>query len=72
MPSTDGSPEPLCGVPIHAADAWSSKGTILFAPFPDKGLYTIPSTGGDPKPETELDVAQGDTTHRFPFIFSQR
>lgn len=65
----DGSPEPLCSVTDPRGGAWSPNGTILFAPFPDKGLYSIPSSGGDPKPETELDAAHGDTTHRFPSFF---
>lgn len=69
IPSTGGMPIFLCNITIPRGGAWSPNGTILFSPHSDKGLYTIPSTGGDPKPETELDAAKGDTTHRFPFFF---
>src|SRR5262249_1088134 len=46
--------------------AWNQQGTILFAPTADKGLYTVPSSGGNPTPVTHLSKAQGETTHRFP------
>jgi Tol biopolymer transport system component len=39
---------------------------ILFAPRNDGLLVQVPSTGGEPKPVTELDASHQETAHRFP------
>jgi serine/threonine protein kinase/Tol biopolymer transport system component len=43
---------------------WHSDGTILFTPKGEGVLYTVPATGGTPKPATQL--SGDETSHRFP------
>ena len=44
--------------------AWSPAGAIVFAPSGASGLFSVPATGGAPRPVTELRGGQG--SHRWP------
>jgi hypothetical protein len=46
--------------------AWGRDGTIVFSPTVNSGLWTVPGSGGPPKPLTTLDVAAGERSHRWP------
>ena len=45
--------------------AWRG-GTILFAPRTDGPIHAVPDAGGPARPVTRLNVAHGETSHRFP------
>jgi Tol biopolymer transport system component/predicted Ser/Thr protein kinase len=74
-----GVPVTLCEARNPRGGAWGPDGTILFA-GPRAGLSRVSAMGGTPQPETQLDAARGDFTHRFPqflprgdaFIFLSR
>lgn len=46
--------------------SWSTKGTILYTPSPNDGLYKIPAAGGTPAQVTFLDPNVPDLSHRWP------
>jgi Tol biopolymer transport system component len=56
----------LCDAPDPRGGAWSSSGQILFQPSSGGPLMKVSADGGDPQPATKLDVAHGETGHRFP------
>ncbi len=57
----------LCTAPVGTGGAWSSTGTILFAPeFNGAGLYRIADTGGTATPLTTLDAVRYETGHGHP------
>ena len=64
----DGPVQILCDVSDPRGGTWNQDGTILFAPTGGQGFYTIPSTGGEPVPETQLDRSAGDSSHRWPIF----
>jgi DNA-binding winged helix-turn-helix (wHTH) protein/Tol biopolymer transport system component len=47
---------------------WSPQGVLLFAPNLASGLYTVPSSGGQPVPLTTLDPSRHESSHRFPYF----
>ena len=56
----------LCDAPTGRGGAWGEDHTIIAALSQLGVLWRIPDTGGAPHPLTEL--AQGETTHRWPQI----
>ena len=46
--------------------AWSSNGTILYAPNPSLGLWTVPESGGSGQSFTEPDPAVHTAHQRWP------
>ncbi|MEO7794116.1 MAG: hypothetical protein ABIV06_05025, partial [Thermoanaerobaculia bacterium] len=63
------------GKPIDVADAsldrgavWCPDGSIVFPPSVSSGLMRLSAGGGAPQPLTELDVASGERTHRWPAV----
>ena len=56
---------PLCDAPNGRSGAWNREGVILFSPDSTTGLMRVPAAGGAPKPATTLDMARGETTHRW-------
>jgi serine/threonine protein kinase/Tol biopolymer transport system component len=62
------------GVPVALADAldgrggaWSSRGTIVFAPdMLFSGLFQVPADGGHVTAVSLLDLEQGENSHRWP------
>jgi Tol biopolymer transport system component len=61
-----GSAQIICNAPNNRGGTWSQTGIIVFAREHDGPLYQIPDSGGEPKPVTELDVAHGENSHRWP------
>jgi serine/threonine protein kinase len=59
-----GLPQTLANAVGGRGGAWSSDGTIVFAPFLTGALFRIPASGGQPQPFTELKP--GQIGHRFP------
>ena len=45
--------------------SWNRDGVIVFSPDSTAGIVRVPASGGVPKPATSLDVARGETTHRW-------
>ena len=62
---TGTAPETLAPAPDPQGGAWSSDGTIVFAPELG-GLVAVPHTGGDPRPVSVPDADQDELLHRFP------
>ena len=48
--------------------SWGEDDNIIFSPFYAEPLYSVPGTGGVPRPVTELDMEAGDRTHRWPQV----
>jgi serine/threonine-protein kinase len=65
----------LGGQPVTIADAtnfrggsWGDDGAIVFAPVSRAGLSRVSSEGGTPETVTSIDSAQGETSHRLPWM----
>jgi serine/threonine protein kinase len=62
-----GAPVEICDVPDARGGAWSTNGTIVFAPRQmESGLLRVSQNGGNVEPATLLDVPQGENSHRWP------
>ena len=79
--ATAGGPvQTLCDAPQGRGGAWSSRGTIIFAPDILGPLLKVSATGGTPTPVTSLDAARQEDSHRKPsflpdgrhFLFTAR
>jgi hypothetical protein len=62
-----GAPKSLCDARDGRGGAWSTHGTIVFAPEPAGPLYSIPQSGGEIKPVTALDASRKETAHQWPW-----
>jgi len=63
----DGSPPvDLCDAPDPRGGAWSTNGTIVFAPNNQGGLLRVSAGGGQPTPVTAVDTARHERGHRYP------
>lgn len=63
----DGAPSPIANAPAGRGGAWTSSGTIVFAPdLILSGLSRVSARGGDAEPATVLEVSRGDTSHWWP------
>jgi Tol biopolymer transport system component/predicted Ser/Thr protein kinase len=60
-----GPPLTVCDVANGRSGAWNRDGVILFAPDPTSGIFQVSAAGGRPAPVTSLDLAHGETTHRW-------
>ncbi|HEY1264649.1 MAG TPA: protein kinase, partial [Terriglobales bacterium] len=61
-------------VPVDIADAsggrggaWNSDDIIVFSPITQDALYSVPASGGSPRPVTKLDTSR-HSTHRWPYF----
>jgi len=61
-----GTPDVICDAPNGRGGSWSKNGDIVFNPAPGGGLFVVRATGGTPTPVTTLDVARGESAHRWP------
>jgi Tol biopolymer transport system component len=61
-----GLPRTLAPSPCGCGGTWSSDGVILFAPKTDGGLMRVSADGGPVAEQTRLDLANGETSHRWP------
>ena len=55
------------GVPFRGA-AWGDDGFIYYTPTVSAGLWRVPVGGGPAEQLTTPDFAQGEKTHRWPFV----
>ena len=58
----------LCALPAGLnGGTWSPEGTIVFAGGGASArLYSVPQTGGEPRPLTTHDESRGETSHHWP------
>lgn len=56
----------LCDAPDPRGGAWSKNDVILFAPTNGSPLLRVPAAGGNATPETEINRAMGEASHREP------
>jgi eukaryotic-like serine/threonine-protein kinase len=63
-----GSPVTLAEAPNPRGAAWSTQGTIVFAPNAVSGLWKVAATGGPFTPLTTVDPTGGEFTHRWPIL----
>jgi eukaryotic-like serine/threonine-protein kinase len=54
------------GAPDARGGTWTRDGTIYFAPTNVSGLWKVPASGGTATEFTQLDVARGEISHRWP------
>jgi serine/threonine-protein kinase len=55
------------GVPFRGV-AWGDDGFIYYTPTVSAGLWRIQASGGTPEQLTTPEFAQGEKTHRWPFV----
>ena len=63
-----GPAQNLCDATAGRGAAWGKNGMILFSPSLGDGLYKVPASGGIPVQITQLETANGESTHRWPHI----
>ena len=68
MPITGGTPISLCKVNRSRGASWGPDNTIVFAPEPGAGLFTVSAAGGEPQPLTTLDPEKAEAAHRWPQV----
>jgi len=61
-----GAVQTICEAKNGRGGAWNEQGTILFAADPYGPLLRVRASGGEPVAATELDIATGERSHRFP------
>lgn len=61
-----GPPQVICDVFRGLGGAWSPEGLIVFAPSSYESLRQVPASGGTSAPLTTLDIAAGESSHRWP------
>jgi serine/threonine-protein kinase len=59
VPITGGTPITLCKVNRSRGASWGPDNTIVLAPEPGGGLFTVSASGGEPQPLTTLDPEKG-------------
>src|SRR2546430_14378624 len=60
-----GSLESIADASTPRGGSWG-KDVIVFSPTPQSPLYRVSASGGEVQQLTSLDVARGETSHRFP------
>jgi Tol biopolymer transport system component/tRNA A-37 threonylcarbamoyl transferase component Bud32 len=67
VPLSGGTAVSVCFAPPSTSGAsWGLDGRIVFTPGLNRGLVTVPDSGGDPKPLTQVDPARGEHAHLYP------
>jgi eukaryotic-like serine/threonine-protein kinase len=65
----NGSPVTLADGAVNPRGAsWNHKGTILYAPTANSGLFTVSENGGTPVQVTFPDTSLPDISHRWPLF----
>src|SRR5215813_7794103 len=65
--ATGGPALTLCEVGVVArGGTWNREGVIVFAPNPNGPLHKVRDNGGQSTPVTKVDIANGETSHRWP------
>jgi serine/threonine-protein kinase len=68
VPITGGTPISLCKVSRSRGASWGPDNTIVVAPEPGGGLFTVSSAGGELQPLTTLDPEKEEISHRWPQV----
>ncbi len=58
----------LCDAPTFRGATWTTRGTIVFTPTFEDGLWQVSERGGRPTPLTTRDRVRGENSHRWPQI----
>ena len=58
-------PLPICDAPNGRSGSWNRNGVILFSPDTNTEIFQVAASGGPAKPATALEIAFGETTHRW-------
>jgi Tol biopolymer transport system component/tRNA A-37 threonylcarbamoyl transferase component Bud32 len=58
----------LCDARNPRGASWGEDGNIVFAAENRAALSRVSSSGGEPKPATELDTKKGEITNRYPQV----
>jgi serine/threonine protein kinase/Tol biopolymer transport system component len=60
------APTVICPASDGRGGSWNRDGVIVFSSSPSSGILRVPAAGGEPVEVTELDLASGESTHRWP------
>jgi serine/threonine-protein kinase len=66
IPVEGGTPTTLAEARAPRGLTWANDGSVVFSPVFNSGLWRVTTTGGDPKPVTNLDPARKERSHRWP------
>ncbi len=66
IPASGGPSVTLCPAPNARGGAWGVSDRIVFAPERGGGIFTLPASGGDPVPVTDVSTGADVDSHRFP------
>ena len=58
----------IAEAPVGFGGAWAEDDTIVYAPSNGSALWQVSADGGEPRAITELDVARGEFSHRWPTL----
>ncbi len=68
IPAEGGPAVTLAAARAARGVSWAKDGSLVFSPLYNSGLLRVPATGGAPVAVTNLDVARGERTHRWPQV----
>jgi eukaryotic-like serine/threonine-protein kinase len=63
-----GPPQDICDSVNGRGGTWNKDGVIVFTPSASRNLFSVPAAGGTPVPASQLDVAKGENSHRWPWF----
>jgi len=63
-----GPPQDICDSVTGRGGTWSKDGVIVFTPSSNQNLFSVAAAGGTPVPASQLDVAKGENSHRWPWF----
>jgi hypothetical protein len=66
IPASGGAVTRIAKASYGEGGAWSTRGTVLFAPSRTGPLYEVSDRGGEPKAATTLEATRGELSHRWP------
>jgi serine/threonine-protein kinase len=63
-----GAPMKVAGLTQMRGATWGDDGWIYYTPSASSGLWRVRADGGAPEQLTTPDFAQGEKSHRYPFV----
>ncbi len=66
VPAGGGAVRRLCPAMTGRGGAWGTRGTIVFSPEANSGIWAVDAEGGTPRQITKVDPAKGVSSHRWP------
>jgi eukaryotic-like serine/threonine-protein kinase len=63
-----GPPQDICDSVTGRGGTWSKNGVIVFTPSSNLNLFSVSAAGGTPAPASQLDLAKGENSHRWPWF----